>query len=92
MIKCIKSVLWRVVKCLSYIEDAWCLEVKMFWECAMEVESMVFFSINMTVYCYMGACSLVAVFWKSYCLLPWIQRQQVQLINDNHLLYCGVSS
>ena len=28
LIKYIKSVLWRVVKCLSYIEDARCLKVK----------------------------------------------------------------
>ena len=27
LIKYIKSVLWRVAKCLSYIEDAWCLKV-----------------------------------------------------------------
>ena len=29
LIKYIKSVLWRVVKRLSYIEDAWCLKVKL---------------------------------------------------------------
>jgi len=29
LIKYIKRVLWRVVKRLSYSEDAWCLEVKM---------------------------------------------------------------
>jgi len=28
LIKCIKSVLWRVVDRLSYIEDAWCIKVK----------------------------------------------------------------
>ena len=28
LIKYIKSVLWRVSKCLSYIEEAWCLKVK----------------------------------------------------------------
>ena len=28
LIKYIKSVLWRVAKCLSYIEEAWCLKVK----------------------------------------------------------------
>ena len=28
MIKYIKSVLWRVAKCLSYIEEARCLKVK----------------------------------------------------------------
>ena len=28
LIKYIKSVLWRVGKCLSYIEEAWCLKVK----------------------------------------------------------------
>ena len=28
LIKYIKSVLWRVAKCLSYIEDARCLRVK----------------------------------------------------------------
>ena len=28
LIKYIKSVLWRAAKCLSYIEDAWCLKVK----------------------------------------------------------------
>jgi hypothetical protein len=28
LIKYIKSVLWRVVKCLSYTEDARCLKVK----------------------------------------------------------------
>jgi len=28
LIKYIKSVLWRVEKCLSYIEDARCLKVK----------------------------------------------------------------
>jgi len=28
LIKYIKSVLWRVAKCLSYIEDARCLKVK----------------------------------------------------------------
>ena len=27
-IKYIKSVLWRVAKYLSYIEEAWCLKVK----------------------------------------------------------------
>jgi len=27
LIKYIKSVLWRVAKCLSYIEEAWCLKV-----------------------------------------------------------------
>jgi hypothetical protein len=29
LIKCIKSVLWRIAKRLSYIEDAWCLKVNM---------------------------------------------------------------
>jgi len=29
LIKYIKSVLWRVSKRLSYIEDAWCLKVKL---------------------------------------------------------------
>jgi len=29
LIKYIKSVLWRVVKRLSYIQDAWCLKVKL---------------------------------------------------------------
>ena len=34
MIKCIKSVLWRVPKRLSYIEDARCLKVnKSFEKC-----------------------------------------------------------
>jgi len=28
LIKYIKSVLWRVAKFLSYIEEAWCLKVK----------------------------------------------------------------
>jgi hypothetical protein len=28
LIKYIKSVLWRVTKCLSYIEEARCLKVK----------------------------------------------------------------
>ena len=28
LIKYIKSVLWRVVKCLSYVEEARCLKVK----------------------------------------------------------------
>jgi hypothetical protein len=28
LIKYIKSVLWRVAKCLSYIEEARCLKVK----------------------------------------------------------------
>ena len=28
LIKYIKSVLWRVAKCLSYIVKAWCLKVK----------------------------------------------------------------
>jgi len=28
LIKYLKSVLWRVAKRLSYIEDAWCLKVK----------------------------------------------------------------
>ena len=28
LIKYIKSILWRVAKCLSYIEDAQCLKVK----------------------------------------------------------------
>ena len=28
LIKYIKSILWRVVKRLSYIQDAWCLKVK----------------------------------------------------------------
>jgi len=27
LIKYIKSVLWRVAKRLSYVEDAWCLKV-----------------------------------------------------------------
>jgi len=30
LIKYIKSVLWRVAKCLSYIEEARCLKVKRF--------------------------------------------------------------
>ena len=29
LIKYIKNVLWRVAKCLSYIEEAWCLKVNM---------------------------------------------------------------
>jgi len=28
LIKYTKSVLWRATKCLSYIQDAWCLKVK----------------------------------------------------------------
>ena len=28
LIKYIKSILWRVVKCLSYIQDARCLKIK----------------------------------------------------------------
>jgi len=31
LIKYIKSVLWRVAKCLSYIEEARCLKVKRTW-------------------------------------------------------------
>ena len=31
LIQYIKSVPWRVSKRLSYIEDAWCLQVKWFW-------------------------------------------------------------
>ena len=31
LIKYIKSVLWRVGKCLSYIEEARCLKVKMLY-------------------------------------------------------------
>jgi len=31
LIKYIKSVLWRVVKCLSYTEEARCLKVKVIW-------------------------------------------------------------
>ena len=31
LIKYIKSVLWRVAKCLPYIEEARCLKVKGFW-------------------------------------------------------------
>jgi len=31
LIKHIKSVLWRVAICLSYIEDAWCLKVNITW-------------------------------------------------------------
>jgi len=30
LIKYIKSVLWRVAKCLSYIEEARCLKVKQY--------------------------------------------------------------
>jgi len=30
LIKYIKSVLWWVAKCLSYIEEAWCLKIKHF--------------------------------------------------------------
>jgi len=30
LIKYIKSVLWRVAKCLSYIEEARCLKVKIY--------------------------------------------------------------
>jgi len=30
LIKYIKSVLWRVAKCLSYIEEARCLKVNLF--------------------------------------------------------------
>jgi len=32
MIKYIKSVVWRVAKCLSYIEEAQCLKVKFYKE------------------------------------------------------------
>ena len=27
LIKYIKSMLWRIAKCLSYIEEVWCLKV-----------------------------------------------------------------
>jgi len=30
LIKYIKSILWRVAKCLSYVEEARCLKVKLF--------------------------------------------------------------
>jgi hypothetical protein len=35
LIKYIQSVLWRVAKCLCYIEDAGCLKVK--WRCLLRV-------------------------------------------------------
>jgi hypothetical protein len=35
LIKYIKSVLWRVAKCLSYIEEARCLKVK--WEICFDL-------------------------------------------------------
>ena len=31
LIKYIKSILWRVAKCLSYIEEVRCLKVKMYF-------------------------------------------------------------
>ena len=41
LIKYIKSVLWRVAKCLSYIEEARCLKVKILWNyCGGLVEVM----------------------------------------------------
>jgi len=36
LIKYIKSVLWRVAKCLSYIEEARCLKVKGFRGCNLQ--------------------------------------------------------
>ena len=30
LIKYVKSILWRVAKRLSYIEDAWCLKVNIY--------------------------------------------------------------
>ena len=33
LIKYIKSVLWRVAKCLSYIEEAQCLKVNVHYKC-----------------------------------------------------------
>jgi len=38
LIKYIKSVLWRVAKCLTYIEEARCLKVKQEGECTYNVK------------------------------------------------------
>ena len=40
LIKYIKSVLWRVAKCLSYIEDARCLKVKVTKFIRSELQSL----------------------------------------------------
>ena len=40
LIKYIKSVLWRVAKRLSYIEDAWCLKVKVMCLCSQRYLAM----------------------------------------------------
>jgi len=37
LIKYRKSVFWRVAKCLSYIEDAWCLKVKYVTVCVLAI-------------------------------------------------------
>jgi len=48
LIKYIKSVLWRVAKCLSYIEDARCLKVNKPDACiwATDIKAFVFQSVK----------------------------------------------
>jgi hypothetical protein len=49
-IKYIKSVLWRVAKCLSYIEDAWCLNVNS----SCKSGNIVWFDVCADAPCYAG--------------------------------------
>jgi len=44
LIKYIKSVLWRVAKCVSYIEEARCLKVKSKWQLAPLLTKQVLYS------------------------------------------------
>jgi len=54
LIKYIKSVLWRVAKRLSYIEDARCLKVKHVWIAAWPntLENFTAYLCSCTVYHY----------------------------------------
>jgi len=55
LIKYIKSVLWRVAKCLSYIEEARCLKVK----------ELIAFSL-LTHFCYALISNICTSFLKNF--------------------------
>jgi len=58
LIKCVKSVFWRVAELLSYMEDARCLKVKRLYALLFELAVFVHFltskfgtTVNVIVFC-----------------------------------------
>jgi len=66
LIKYIKSVLWRVAKCLSYIEEARCLKVKVTAYFEPSGSTLPTANVNFYPHC---------IFWSNFRISGWLLRR-----------------